>query len=32
MIFMILASVTIAVGGAFVVMRRKRKGAAGLAH
>ena len=28
MLFLILAAVTIAVGGTFVVVRRKRKGAA----
>jgi hypothetical protein len=32
MLFLILAAVTIGVGGTFVVVRRKRKGAAGLAH
>ena len=32
MIFMILAAVTISVGGAFVVVRRKRKTNPGLSH
>jgi hypothetical protein len=32
MLFMILATVTIAVGGVFVVVRRKRKGSGALSH